>query len=93
MEGHSQNLTLLLCTKSIHNYLKIALSHFPSLLEDFGKIFRSTDFTNISPEVSCLVLHMQVTREEIMRDFSFLVNGQQAKRHFQINEVPPPPPK
>lgn len=64
--------------KSVHNYLKSHFHIFPYLLKDFGKIHEST----ISPEVSCLVLHIQVYREERRRDFSFVVRRQQAKPYF-----------
>lgn len=91
MGSYFQNLTL--CTNSVYKLLKnkISLSRFsPLCWKSLAIILGRTDFTHFPPQVSHLVLHMQVYRDGKMRDFSFLVSKQQAKPHFQLNELPFP---
>lgn len=91
MGSYFQNVTL--CTNSVYKLLKnkISLSRFsPLCWKSLAIILGRTDFTHFPPQVSHLVLHMQVYRDGKMRDFSFLVSKQQAKLHFQLNELPFP---
>lgn len=91
MGSSSQNLTL--CTNAVYKLLrnKISLSRLsPLCWKSLAIILGHTDFTHFPPQVSHLVLHMQVCRDGRMRDFSFLVSKQQAKPHLRINELPFP---
>lgn len=91
MGSSSQNLTL--CTNAVYKLLrnKISLSRLsPLCWKSLAIILGHTDFTHFPPQVSHLVLHMQVCRDGRMRDFSFLVSKQQAKPHLRVNELPFP---